>query len=112
MKTVKETLLRAKQLIEDEANWHPSLLAADRHGKECSPSAWNAVKWCALGAVQKVAAGFCKEQYPLWLLCLASEKMFGTGIVRVNESYPHVDVMQAFTLAIIWADMMECDEKP
>lgn len=60
--TRNELLIQARALIADPARWCRKALARDPKGKVCPPDSPEAVSWCALGAMAKVA---WEHEFPL-----------------------------------------------
>ena len=53
--TDREVLAAARELISDKNRWCQGSEAEDAAGRWILPSHLNAVRWCALGAVEKVS---------------------------------------------------------
>lgn len=53
--SAKELLLKAADLIESPSRWTRGTLARDRTGMMVDPTHASACRWCALGAIDKLA---------------------------------------------------------
>ena len=54
--TMKEVLIRAKDVISDPTRWTRGVSARNIDGEEVSPADDCACGWCATGVVEKAAA--------------------------------------------------------
>lgn len=54
MKTIRDVLLAAADLIEPEGAWTQGVSARDRNGSPVGIKSDNAICWCLLGALHKV----------------------------------------------------------
>lgn len=52
-KTPKAILRAAIRLVEDPERWTPNVLAMDMDWKAVAPEAPEAVRWCAVGALER-----------------------------------------------------------
>lgn len=55
---IKRTLIDARELIKDERAWIQGWAALCNENKPCAPEDDDAVRWCALGAIEKVAMSY------------------------------------------------------
>lgn len=55
MTTTRETLQAARDLITDPAHWTQHILARRADGSACLPDDPAATRWCAAGALAKIA---------------------------------------------------------
>jgi len=93
----KETLIKAKALIQNPENWTQGCSAVDNFGEEVSPSSPEACKFCALGALDKMNdwdAGAFKE------LAKVARSKYNTCVSQVNDKLGHSAVMEIFDIAI------------
>ena len=98
-----ELLIKAKAVIADPKHWTKGQYARDAKGQASAPCGPDAVCWCSLGALDKVA----HEEYTYdarfaATRCLfdVSEKYGYNGIVDLNDNSSHEIVMKAWDAAI------------
>lgn len=92
MKT-SEVLSRAKELISKPENWTRAAFARDKDGTSVSWSSPDAVCFCSVGAVRRVAKEEGSEaETPLRLVM--------KSIVDYNDYRTHPEVLAAFDSAI------------
>jgi hypothetical protein len=93
---------RAKELIQDERHWCRGYLAVDDFGVSADPTASEAVKRCALGAL--VAAGYQLTNNKVWAHELGSNALRplcgSNTIVLTNDHRGHAAVLSLFDGAI------------
>ena len=72
--TNQEKVLAARELISDRKRWCVDILAEDRDGDACEPTAPSAVAWCAIGALRR-AFNVVGSDDPTfeWLLVVGDE---------------------------------------
>jgi len=97
MTETREVLIKARAVIASEDNWCRYTFARDKYNGAVSPDSVNAVQFCALGAVHKVAR-FIKFQEAQDLLNAAANRV--GGIMAVNDQLSHGRVLQTFDKAI------------
>jgi hypothetical protein len=96
--TPLETLKAARALITDPAKWTQGAQARDKRGQPFSTHNDNAVCWCALGAIEKVADPYSEEAYEA-AKKLRSISPNGT-VSDFNDTHTHVEVLALFDAAI------------
>ena len=95
----------AYELIKDEERWCQGHMAENRLGDPVAYDAFNAVRWCASGAVAKAFDGSGDTTMPLER---AAAELFPeitkygfNKVVCVNDRFGHEAVMQVFEKAIV-----------
>ena len=100
MKT-REILVAARELISQPERWTQGAYARDLNGLRVSPGGPNAVCWCAIGAMAKVAglsSGEMEDSRAAITLELAAES---NGVIAEwNDASDHESVVEAFDRAI------------
>ncbi|UTS52109.1 hypothetical protein [Synechococcus phage BUCT-ZZ01] len=101
-----ETLIAAKQLIEDEKNWCQGVRAQDAEGWMTEPYESSACRFCAIGAIQKVKdcrdnihIYECSEVQLLDSLVVKNDPSFH-AIYQINDTRGHKAVIEFFDKAI------------
>lgn len=94
--SVKHTLIAARKLIEKPENWLQGMMAANGDGVWVPPSAPMAVKFCALGAIQRIAGEF--RAGPVNDAVRLAAKT--TSLALFNNTHSHAEVLAAFDRAI------------
>jgi hypothetical protein len=116
MKTIKQILTEARDLISDPSRWMQNDLAADDTGLTVAPNDQSACQWCADGALHKVIGytlryrsdpGFAEHSAACDHLAAAARELFGCGFVWVNdgargedETEAHANILKVFDHAI------------
>ncbi|UTS52110.1 hypothetical protein [Synechococcus phage BUCT-ZZ01] len=98
-----ETLIAAKQLIEDEKNWCRVERAKDKKGRYVEPTNRSACQFCAVGAVQKVMSYDQIDVYTsqeVKFLDIISRNMYGQPVFIINDDLGHGYVLKIFDKAI------------
>lgn len=96
MNTV-EILIKAKELIQDPANWMQGDYTEERDGHTC---------YCALGAIGKVigadwwSAVFNTQASKILQAVVSADIKEGETFAPYNDSHTHSEVMEAFDKAI------------
>ena len=100
MMTDKEALTAALEIIQDPDNWCQQHWAVDEWGGEIPPGWHTAAKWCAHGALVKVAGS--QRSFPLALKLCAAAGLGGkqNAAVHVNDHMGHGDVVAMYKRAI------------
>jgi hypothetical protein len=104
MSEVAETLRAARELIADPERWTQGVFARDAEGRSVDPSDDRAVRWCAAGAIWRVATvahGWC-DAY--WLARDAAERAHDSGLTEVNDRLGHQAVLRVLDQAIAAAE--------
>ena len=98
-----ELLIKAKAVIADPKHWTQGSYAKDAEGRNVGPAKPDAVCWCSIGAIDKVAheestyaARFAATRY----LAVVSDKYGYSGITDFNDNSSHKVVMKAWDKAI------------
>lgn len=89
-----ETLIKARDLIQDKAHWIKGVLAADKDGYECSVS--KAARWCSVGAVFNIQGDENGHSPAFKALSDAADG----SIAEFNDSNTHAAVIAMFDRAI------------
>jgi hypothetical protein len=129
MKTTKQILIEARDLISDPRRWTQHDMAILENGRACDPNHPTACAWCADGAVYKIIGndptgpsdvGFAEHNAVCDQLSDASGRLFDTGcFVSINdgedgvppgtidsvEEIAHANILAVFDKAI--ADCVE-----
>ena len=98
-----ELLIKAKAVIADPKHWTQDVYAKDAKGHHTGPSTPDAVCWCSLGALKKVAheenangACFAATEY----LAVVSDEFGCSSIPDLNDHSSHETVMKVWDKAI------------
>ena len=98
-----ELLIKAKAVIADPKHWTQGSYAKVAEGRNVGPAKPDAVCWCSIGAIDKVAheestyaARFAATRY----LAVVSDKYGSSGIPDFNDNSSHETVMKAWDKAI------------
>lgn len=95
-----ETLKAARALIADPKHWTRGTFARDANGEPCASGAVEAVCFCALGALKRVA--------PSWTLVDAIQQHIYNldrealmlGVAGINDNLGHAAVLALFDRVI------------
>jgi len=97
-RSVKATLKAARAVIADKKRWTKEYFAVDMNGRPCEENCLDAVKFCALGALQFVDGPFeCEAEDLLFNAC---ERLFDLGVADTNDIKGHAAILKAFDRAI------------
>ncbi len=104
MKTLREKLTEARELISDPENWTQGCFARDKDGEEVAAFLTNATCWCAWGALKYVydavpTMGYVGINHPA-LLALKETIAGGVGLGDFNDRSDHHEVLAMFDKAI------------
>ena len=93
-----EILQAARELISVPERWTQGCLARNRAGKECSFRSNDSVRWCSIGALNKISTLNIVSHALVFLSKAVSVKTnkFSTW----NDTHTHAEVLQAFDRAI------------
>jgi hypothetical protein len=105
---VAASLRDAHDLIIDERNWCKGASARTRNGMGAHAAAPDAVAWCALGAIRRVATPIVFFDTEIALLA-ALGHVLPPGFYIVTDfndagNTTHADVLDLFLRAIKWAE--------
>jgi hypothetical protein len=111
VRSAKEALEAALELIKDERNWCQGCLARNITGSDVPPQSPDAMRFCAVGALCRVAVGaLCRvaSHYndAILLLIKARENM-RTGfmtLAQFNDRFGHQTVLELYRNAIKLAE--------
>ena len=103
MNKIRDTLIAARALIEDEERWTKGAMARDKNGAPCE-SGGTPVCWCASGAIMMCelkkrsadsegAMRYLREALPPWA-------MRNVPQFNDNSHTTHAEVLAAFDKAI------------
>jgi len=100
-----DLLREARALISDPDKWTQGTLARNAYGSEVAHYSPDACKWCAVGAISRVAASnnasYETEMSAYSALVQASRILFDSDAVgEVNDTHTHADVLALFDRAI------------
>ena len=103
-KEVKQTLIKARSLIEKPENWLQGSFSCDAEGNHCFATEENAVCFCSLGAVERainetIVDYGCGADVYAAARELLQVKM-GTSAIKFNDSHTHQEVLAKFDEAI------------
>ena len=98
-----ELLIKAQAVIADPEHWTQDWYAHNAEGQDVGPSTPDAVCWCSLGALEKVA--YEENTYAARFAatrCLfeVSAECGYSGIADFNDNSSHEAVMKAWDKAI------------
>lgn len=96
--TTVEILIAARALITPPDKWTQGEIARDDEGNATSPTAMDAVCWCAQGAIAKVAGG----HYLIGAFYARDtlRKVAGNKVFNFNDGHTHAEVLAALDRAI------------
>lgn len=98
MSDVREVLVKARELIADPERWVQHMNASTADRRMVASTSCDACKWCANGAVMKVAGTCWNENYLPAMRTL--DQIGGGDIVHFNDTHTHAEVIAAFDRAI------------
>jgi len=113
MKTVKQVLTEARELISDPERWTTGIYAVDADGNDVVSTDPKACKWCSIGAVYNKAFLSCLPSDEEYTLAARSESALRRGafevhkenaITLVNDKMGHGASLQMFDKAIELCD--------
>lgn len=76
----------ARELISDPSRWTRKVGARNAHGHPVDPNDAGAVRFCALGALTRVAPDPKDYRWLEHRLSMASRNLFGVSITRLNDA--------------------------
>lgn len=84
---VVEILTEALEVLNNGDSWHKNSLASDKHGMAASPRSTEAVKFCSVGAVVRVAyLRGLKPEDRLKCLQVLDGGVVPHGVLHFNDS--------------------------
>ena len=100
---VKELLIAARAKIENPEHWCMENIAEDAEGNDVHWCDYNAVRWCAVGAISCIGreATGAVEAEALYRIAAHG------GVTNLVWSKTHAEVLEAFDAAIA-----DCDNSP
>jgi len=96
MKTVKQILIEARELISDPRHWTTCAWARDEFGKSVGVSCGTA--FCSVGAIERAAGDWRLEKYAA--LDAFRRVVQCDYLPEFNDTHTHAEVLAAFTRAI------------
>lgn len=100
--SVQSILTKARELISDPAHWTQGEMARNSRGKQEAACSGAAVKWCALGAIIRMADEPLVEKrtiIALTRLLRGSIANYGS-IADYNDTHSHSEVLALLDAAI------------
>ena len=85
----RELLANGLAILNGGKNWCKSVLAVDRHGRECGVNSLRATSWCAEGALFK-AARMAGYEY-MEDIRRASDLLFHSAHMVGGPDIPHIN---------------------
>jgi hypothetical protein len=95
--TIKDVLIKAREIISDEKNWTQRAEARDKDGITVSYLRPWAVCFCSVGAVERAAIGHPGRNLDA-LEALSGE--ISSNIAEFNDNSSHAEVLAMFDKAI------------
>lgn len=99
MTTTKQTLIAARALIEKPENWTRRALARDVDNISLTADDPDAICFCAIGAIRKIANSTKEEEFALEKL-RQLDVVTSVGVAIYNDTHTHAEVLAMFDLAI------------
>lgn len=102
-----QALVKARELLADEAHWTQKSYAVDSQGVLCDPRALQAHQWCLLGALDK--AQYDLEIVDIMEFCDMEDRTMAAvrdaigperSITHFNDTRDHATVLKALDAAI------------
>jgi hypothetical protein len=102
--TINDVIRRALPLVENERTWTRGAHARSSNGASANPTGPHAVRWCAVGALEKAAAELSHNQKTVRRLELAAgsrlEKFAGMNLYSLNDDIDREAVVAVFKKAL------------
>jgi len=98
MKTTKQILQEAYDLIGDKKRWTQNAYAKDEYGTTVDARSEQAVCWCAGGAITKAGDDFGNKAF-YFLQGFCSDR-YNMGIAYVNDQLGYAAIRRMFRKAI------------
>jgi len=96
---VKQTLIKARELISKPENWTQRAAARTASGHRTSALSTNAVCYCAMGALLKISPLYQGSRHIDMLA-----KAMDDSVAYYNDTHTHAEVLAMFDKAIELAD--------
>jgi len=107
--TVVEMLVAARELIGVREHWCMDALAVTKLERRTAPKSPAAVRWCAIGALHKIAG--TRKTYELYeakqLLDGEAFLLCGVPMIMMNDEGDYARVLRVYDLAIAFARELE-----
>ena len=94
-----DIIIKARDLICYTEDWAQQALAETESGRTCSPDAPEAVRFCALGAIIKVAINDEEADRAIHQLAVTigcDKSTCSLGVEKWNDTHEHADVLDTF----------------
>ena len=98
-------LRKARALIEDKKRWTRGEYARDRWSHHVDPDDVRAVRWCALGALDRQIAAGSRVHMHLYMTAL--ELYRSESVSEINDDMGHKYVLKLYDRAIALAEQGE-----
>ena len=95
MKTVKQILIEARELISDPARWTQGEMARDKNGDACIIS--HGIAFCSIGAINHVGILQPLKKDAAYEVL---RSVVRTYVSEWNDTHAHEEVLAAFDRAI------------
>ena len=100
-----QVILRALEIISDESRWTVAALARDQDGGPCQVTAPEAVRFCAVGALERAAFELLGYGVDPWLLTDIEKAVLGAdrarpSLAQINDHLGREAVVELFKEAI------------
>lgn len=93
-----EILIQARALIENSERWTQLAFARNEEGAKCPVTSPRACKWCATGAVQRIA--YLNNVSAALALTYLNTSSSEVDAIHLNDCRGHAEVLQMFNDAI------------
>lgn len=101
-----QIIVRALELISDESRWTEGALARDYHRRSCQAIALEAVRFCAVGALERAAYELLGDiAEPLFLADIENTVLAANGyksrtLAQINDQQGREAVIELFKTAL------------
>lgn len=114
IENARDFLVASRNVIADPEHWTQGMWACDSDGESVDSCSPDAVRWCAVGAMEKVDSHHEFFDFRIWRKAQkelvetmrrldreeGNECESGSSIQDYNDTYSHAEVLRAFDLAI------------
>jgi hypothetical protein len=108
MQETIEALRQAREIIKNSDNWVRGYMAIDREDRPTSVADPNAVAFCALGAIYRVALSGKADTLKAQILLNRVARALGArDITDFNDTSTHYEVMNLFNTVIAVLEAVE-----